>query len=161
MIYRLSQKLAKKIKVEPTIHAPLADNPFLDWTAHIFSAARTQYIMVTNTPSLLSMICYGKEVTDDNLFILRTLSMMKEYLSDDPFTFFFHRIISPHTNRVLFSKSSDRRVIGSMNELIDNAKTHLAEQGLSPFETAQRINSMPMSYLENNTPERSFIRLHL
>ncbi len=161
MIFRLSRKLAKKIKVEPTTLAPQSENPFLDWSAHIFSAGRTQYIIITNTPSLLSMICYGKSVTDDNLFILRTLSMMKEYLSEDPFTFYFPRIISPHTNRVLFSKSSDRSVIGSMNDLILNAKQLLGEENLSPYQAAQQINKMPMSYLNYDTPERAFTKLRL
>ena len=100
-------------------------------------------------------------MTDDNLFVLRALTLMKEYLSEDPFTFFFPRVIEPYTNRVFFSKSADRRVIGSMNDLISNARHHLVQDSLTPFRAAQRINGMPMSFLGMDTPERAFRRLRV
>jgi hypothetical protein len=161
MIFRLSQKLAKKIKIQPVIHADPSPNPFVDWTGHIFIADRMQYIIMTNTASLLSILFQGRGVTDDNLFVLRTLSLMKEYLSEDPFTFFFPRVIEPYTNRVLFSKSVDKRVIGSMNDLISHARLHLAMDGFSTIRTAQRINGMPMSFIGYDTPESAFRRLRL
>ncbi|HNY65246.1 MAG TPA: hypothetical protein PKM41_07380 [Deltaproteobacteria bacterium] len=161
MIFRLSQKLAKKIKVQPVVHADPSPNPYLDWTGHLFTAERSQYIILTNTFSLLSVIFHGRGVTDDNLFVLRALTLMKEYLSEDPFTFFFPRVIEPYTNRVFFSKSADRRVIGSMNDLISNARHHLVQDSLTPFRAAQRINGMPMSFLGMDTPERAFRRLRV
>jgi hypothetical protein len=36
MIIRVTQKLAKKIKVAPAAALPFHKNPFLDWTANIF-----------------------------------------------------------------------------------------------------------------------------
>ena len=161
MIFRLSQKLARKIKIQPTVHADPSPNPYIDWTGHLFTAGRTQYIIITNTASLLSIIFHGRGVTDDNLFVLRTLVLMKEYLWEDPFTFFFPGVIEPYTNRVLFSRSVDKRVIGSMNDLISNARHHLIRDGLSPFKAAQRINEMPMSLLGSDTPGSAFRRLRL
>jgi hypothetical protein len=161
MIFRLSQKLANKIKIQPVVQADPSPNPYIDWTAHLFAAGRMQYIIVTNTASLLSVIFHGRGVTDDNLFVLRAMLLMKEYLCEDPFTFYFRRVIEPYSNRVLFSRSADRRVIGSMNDLIATARHHLAHDGLSPFMAAQRINETPMSLLGNDTPERAFRRLRL
>jgi hypothetical protein len=161
MIFRLSQNLAKKIKVSPAVGAEPSPNPYIDWTGHLFSAGRAQYVMLTNTASLLSLIFHGRGVTDDNLFVMHTLQHMKEYLSEDPFTFFFPRVIEPYANRVLFSRSVDKRVIGSMNDLIANARDHLAGSGLSPFKAAQMINGTPMSLLGFDTPERAFLRLRL
>jgi Domain of unknown function (DUF6933) len=40
MIIRLSQKLAKKIKVTPTRVLSPDANPFADWSAHLFTADR-------------------------------------------------------------------------------------------------------------------------
>ncbi|QDT48902.1 hypothetical protein Pan258_29490 [Symmachiella dynata] len=42
MIIRLSQKLAKKIKADPLVTVPLDENPYADWSAHLFTADRTQ-----------------------------------------------------------------------------------------------------------------------
>lgn len=38
MIFRLSQKLAKKIKEAPSQSLPPDPNPFADWSAHLFTA---------------------------------------------------------------------------------------------------------------------------
>jgi hypothetical protein len=63
MIFRLSQKLATKIK-EVTLPAlPLDDNPFADWSAQLFVADRTQYVLLSNTQSLYSTVIYGKGIT--------------------------------------------------------------------------------------------------
>ncbi len=161
MVFRLSRKLAKWIKIQPGITAPLSGNPFLDWTAHIFFAGKMPYVIVTNTSSLLSIIFSGKGISDDNVFVMRCLSYMKEYLSDEPFTFFFPRIIGPHMDKVLYLRSTDQRVIGSMNDLVRNARVHLIEDGLSPLRASQKINEMPMSYLDYDTPERAFLRSRL
>jgi hypothetical protein len=49
MILRLSQQLCTKIKAGSLETMPLDDNPFAGWTAHLFAADRTQYIIVSNT----------------------------------------------------------------------------------------------------------------
>jgi len=43
MIFRLSQKLNKKIKAGPLKAVPLDDNPYADWSCHLFTADRAQY----------------------------------------------------------------------------------------------------------------------
>ena len=49
MIFRLSQKLNDKIKAGTLPALPLDDNPLADWSAHLFLADRTQYILLSNT----------------------------------------------------------------------------------------------------------------
>ena len=53
MIFRLSQKLRTKIKVGPLGEMPLDENPYADWSCHLFTADRTQYIMLTNTTGVV------------------------------------------------------------------------------------------------------------
>lgn len=57
MIFRLSQKLAKKLKVGALPSLPPDQNPYADWSANLFTADRTQYIILTNTQSLYSRDC--------------------------------------------------------------------------------------------------------
>src|ERR1035437_7502711 len=60
MIFRLSQRHSIKIKVTALTARPLDEAPFTDWSAHLFTANRTQYIIVSNTKSLYSTVLYGK-----------------------------------------------------------------------------------------------------
>ena len=56
MIIRPSKKLSKKLK-EPNLPALApAANPFLDWHARLFTHQRAQYIMVSNSASLFSVL---------------------------------------------------------------------------------------------------------
>ena len=52
MIFRLSQKLNGKLKAGSVPTLPLDLNPFADWSAKLFLADRTQYVLLTNTTSL-------------------------------------------------------------------------------------------------------------
>ena len=56
MIFRLSQKLNAKIKVGALSVVPLDENPYADWSAHLFTVDRTQYIILSNTKSLYSTV---------------------------------------------------------------------------------------------------------
>jgi len=69
MIFRLSQKLAQKIEEAPKVCFPLDPNPFADWSATVFTADRAQYILLTNTPSLYSVVTFGRGVTHDGQFL--------------------------------------------------------------------------------------------
>lgn len=46
MIFRLSQRLAAKLKEGSLPSLPLDENPYADWSAHLFTADRTQYIII-------------------------------------------------------------------------------------------------------------------
>ena len=65
MILRVTAKLGKKIGIDPATRLDRDPNPFTDWTADLFRAGRVQYILVTNTASLYSMLMYGKGIIDD------------------------------------------------------------------------------------------------
>jgi hypothetical protein len=83
MILRLSQKLNTKIKAGTLKALPLDNNPFADWSSHLFKADRTQDILISNTPSLYSCVLYGKGITNDSVFIERVLSSLREFMEDD------------------------------------------------------------------------------
>lgn len=52
MIFRRSQTLNGKIKAGTLPALPLHENPFADWSAALYVAGRTQYILLCNTKSL-------------------------------------------------------------------------------------------------------------
>jgi len=161
MIFRLTQKLAKKIGITPLQSLPLDRNPFADWSAHLFIAQRVQYIIMTNTPSLYSMVMYGRGIPDDNQFVQSALTYMSQFMTDNGLEFLFHRLIAPRTGTISFSKTTDRRVLGSINELVFQAKVLLVENEMSPFEASLFLNETPMSYLGYSNPMQAFKSLSI
>jgi len=159
MIVRVSGKMGKKIHVSPAKSLPADPNPFADWSAHLFTADRVQYILITNTASLYSMVMYGRGITDDSQFLGRITNTMGEFISDDGHTFLFQRLIAPSTACVAFSKPLNRSVTGSMNDLVFQAKVLLIEEEMSPWETSLRLNEVPLSSLKYANPREAFLRL--
>jgi uncharacterized protein DUF6933 len=147
MIFRLSQKLAKKIKVDALASLPLDENPYADWSANLFTADRTQYVIVTNTESLYSVLMYGKGITDDSRFTERALETIREFMLDDGQAFVFQRFVAPASGTVQFAKALNRSVTGSMNELIHFSKLWLADDVISPHDVGFKLNDVLLSAL--------------
>jgi hypothetical protein len=156
MIMRLSAKLGKKIHLSPTETLPADENPFADWSAHLFTADRTQYILMTNTVSLYSMVMFGKGISHDGVFLDRVIGYMSEFFRDDGHAFLYKRLIVPSTGLVQFSKALNKSVIGSMNDLVSQAKRYLLDPTLSPFQVSCELNRMPMSILAYANPREAF-----
>jgi hypothetical protein len=134
-------------------------SPYADWSAHLFTADRTQYIIVTNTASLYSAVMYGRGVTDDCILIQRIGSFLREVMDDDGLKFLYRRFVAPSFARVSLSNALNRAVIGSMNDLVRQAKCYLIENDLSPYDTSFRLNETPMSMIDYAFPKEAFKRL--
>jgi hypothetical protein len=149
MIIRLTQKLATKLKAGSLTALPLEANPLVDWSAHLFVAGRTQYILLSNTKSLYSLVLPGKGITDDSEFIERALGSIRAFMEEAGQGAAFERLIAPASASVRFAKALDRSVTGSMNDLVKHATFWLAEGELSPDEVGVRLNGIPMSALKS------------
>ena len=149
MIFRLSQKLSTKIKAGKLSEMPLDENPYADWSASLFAAGRTQYVILSNTPSLYSCVMFGKGITNDCLFVERALSSIREFMEDDGQQFVYRRFIAPDSGTFSFAKGLNRSVTGSMNELITAAQMHLVEEDMAPHEVGFIINGILLSALRN------------
>ena len=146
MIFRLSQKLAKKLKTGATDTLPLDENPYGDWSAHLCTVGGTQYIIVANTKSLYSVVMFGSGITNDSQFIERALSAIRKFMEDDGQEFVYRRFIAPASSAVQFGKALNRSVTGSMNELIHFAKLLLTED-MSPHDVGFKLNDVLLSAL--------------
>ncbi len=161
MIIRVSAKISKKIHFTPQLSLPADSNPFADWSTHLFTADRTQYILITNSASLYSMVMYGRDITTDFQFLDQITDYMGEFIRDDGHRFIFERLIAPSMDTISFSKALNRAVTGSMNDLIMQAKIYLANRPLSPHDVSLRLNDAPMSYLDYDRPKRAFRSLKI
>ncbi len=147
MILRLSQKLNTKIKAGKLTDMPLDENPYADWSCHLFTADRTQYIIMSNTKSLYSCVMFGKGIADDSRFIERALSTIREFMEDDGQAFVYQRFIASASSTVSFATALNRSVTGSMNELINHATSWLIEGEMSPHDVGFKLNDILLSTL--------------
>ena len=165
MILRLSQKLNTKIKAGTLKPMPLDENPYADWSCHLFAVDRTQYILVSNTQSLYSCVLYGKGITNDYPFIQRVLSSLREFMADDGQAFIYQKFVAPHSATVSFAKALDHSVTASMNELIRFAIAWLEGGDVAPHDLGFHLNDVLLSALATSdsdkygTPNEAFKRL--
>ena len=154
MTFRLSQKLNAKIKIGTLRARPLDENPFADWSSHLFVADRTQYVIVSNTKSLYSTVMYGKGITNDRQFIDRAFSSVREFMEEDGQAFLYHQFVAPSGGTIRFAKALDRVVTGSIKELVGHATAMLVEGELSPFDVGFKLNDMWLSAIASNGSEK-------
>ena len=154
MILRLSQKLYTKIKVGSLTTMPLDDNPFADWSAHLFVADRTPYVIVSNTKSLYSTVLFGKGIRNDSHLIERALGSIREFMEDDGQAFVYHRFIAPARGTVSVAKALNRSVTGSVNDLIRFAAALLFESELSPHEVGFKLNDILLSAIASSKSDK-------
>jgi len=161
MIMRVTARLGKRIGHVPAQVLPPASNPFTDWSAHVFPAGRTQYIIIANTVSLYSVLMHGEGVTDNSVFLKRAMASLLDTLRSDGFGFIFERLIVPDAFKVFLSKSLNRSVTGSMGDLVYQAKCCFGRESITPFEMSFRLNGTPLSRLGHKSPREAFHRLKI
>ena len=136
-------------------------NPYTDWSAHLFTAERVQYVLITNTISLYSRVIFGRGITDAGAFLERAISSLSELLENDGFRFIRDRVFIPYASSFSFSKALNRSVIGSMNELVMYAQTILISEEISPYDLSFILNDMRLSKIEYGTPHQAFEKMEL
>ncbi|ABC76924.1 DUF6933 domain-containing protein [Syntrophus aciditrophicus] len=153
--------MARKIGVTPSLALPSdkEKNALIYWSANLFKAKHTQYMILRNTASLYSMVMYGRGITNEKQFVQETLSTMKEFITLDGNEMFFNMINELEDKNVLLSKMTDRRVTGSINNLIFQTKFHLLHDRKSSLEAPFRLNESSMSYLSYKSPKDEFLKL--
>jgi hypothetical protein len=148
LIFRVTRKLASKIKTAPVEALPAHDDPLLDWTANLFRLSRWQCLILTNSASLYSVIFPGRGITNEQAFVGRGLKSLRDSLFLDGMLDVFETMIAPAADSVSFCKASDRSVLGSINELVFQATCDFLETGYPLVLVNRRINRIPMSRLK-------------
>jgi phosphoribosyl-ATP pyrophosphohydrolase len=121
--------------------------------------------ILTNTHSLFSVVTHGAGLTSEAAFIRRALEAIREKLRESGREFAWERQIEPAVMSVRFARLADRRVMGSMNDLIYMAKVYMEDRDMSPRELSARLNETPLSLLWKRgpagSPERAFDQMGL
>jgi len=161
MIIRLTVKLAQKIGLDPLPAVPYdkGRNPLLDWHAHLFTVQRTHYILATNSATLYSLVMPGRGITTGRQFSQALSDGLQDFLAGQGHqSHALISLLSPDMG-ASFAKITDRRVLGSMNDLIFQSKIRLGEGQQTPFAVSYYLNETPMSYLKYRSPKDLFQEL--
>jgi hypothetical protein len=157
MIIRFSKMLSDKIHESDLSVVSSAENPYLDWHAHIFRHRRAQYIMVSNSKSLFSIFMHVAGVTNFQRFFERMRDILRDTLHDIGADLIYQRIIAPNTGSILLAKAQDKRIISSMNDHIGFAKAILDDEEISPYDLSFRINENILTIIKYATPKEAFL----
>jgi hypothetical protein len=158
LVFRCTDKVTQKINGYRNDDSEVS-HPFLDWTIHLFRANRVQYLIYTNTASLLSFVSYGSGITDDTALIKDAISTIRDGLKSAGLIGRYEKYIGPSVGAVVFTKTNSRVVLGSMNDLIHSAKWLIENRDHSPFSVSMEINQMPMKAIKYDSPLESFKKL--
>lgn len=161
MIIRFTEKLSKKLKIGPITKVLRDPGPFLEWYANLFTANRTQFILVTEAKSLLSVVIYGRGVVDDNVFISHFLSFLREYLDEKGHRLIFEQIIGPNSVQITLSKTVSKSILGSMNDMVGMSKFMSQRKDVSPMCLTEFINRTPFKAIDYKSPLKAFGNLRV
>lgn len=159
MIFRITQRLARKLKVTPPAALPPHENPFLDWTANLFMVSRWQCIILTNSPSLYSVVIAGKGVPNEKALVECGMKALCNTMMLDGIVTIFDTEIAPALESASFCKAGDRSVLASMNQLVYQAKCDLMEIGHPLPLVNHRLNRTIMLTLKYLYPVEEFAAL--
>jgi len=152
MIFRLTRRLAAKLGVEPVPSLPSAGNPLHDWTGHLFVAGSRQYIIVTNSVTLYSVVMHGGGCRNAGTFVGAFMGELSGVLDRDGLGLLSSRLIPDLSKNLVFCRASDRRVLGSINDFVFGAKVYIIEAGLPLLEVSRRLNQTPMRLIKHSGP---------
>jgi hypothetical protein len=110
-------------------------------------------MLLTNTPSLYSMLMYSKGITDSDIFLKESRNMMRVFMSADGIAPFFNRFIETYSTKAAYIKFSNRAVNLSMEELISRAKFYLEFEEMSIFDVSFELNKIQMPLIKHIYPE--------
>ncbi len=159
MIFRLSQKVAAKIK-EPNLQTMPPDvDPFADWHVGMFIHERLQYLIFVNSASLFTVVLRGAGVKDFELLYVSFRSAMLDVLKEAGAPHLFDRIFNTENRDIIAARATDRRIIGSMNEQAKMAWFGL-DDGRTMDDLINWLNEIPMSLLKKHyIPKSAFLSL--
>lgn len=161
MIIRFTDKLSKKLKLGKISRIEKYPGPFLEWYAHLFSIQRTQYILVAEATSLYTVIMYGRGVVDDNTFLKHFFSFLRENLEEIEGRMIYERIIAPNSARITLSKTINKSVLGSINEMVNISKIVVESEDMSPFDLSDYLNNTLFKFINYKSPLAAFKSMKL
>ncbi|NBB90502.1 MAG: hypothetical protein GVY23_04760 [Spirochaetes bacterium] len=157
MIIRCTQKVARKIKVELPDSSP--ESTESEWYTNLFRHRGEQFLVFTESTTLLSVVVRGRGITSKQSFLRSFEAAVDDYCRNRAMASVLGAEIAFRPNEAEFHKTNNRRILGSMNDLIYSAKVQLEMHERSLLDLSDRLNETPMSYLGYSNPMKQVVSL--
>lgn len=161
MIIHITQKLQQKLHVPTATAFPIAGQPHLCWYANLFRANRQQYLLTTNAATLYTVVFYGRGIKDDVTYGRAFKEALEQQLVSDNLGGVFQDLIAPCMENLVFVKTADRSVLGSMNDMAQ-ILTRLLERKdpeIGLLRLGAYVNEVPFKVIHYRNPRKTFAEL--
>jgi len=142
MIFRITQKLNTILKAGDLASQPQIEDPFADWSANFFIVDRRRYIVVSNTTTLYTVLLEGKGITNGRKFAEQFKTTLQTFMREDGLEAAYQERIEPSFQSATFAKSLNRKVTGSLCELVQYARFILSDGNDTPYTLGFRLNDL-------------------
>lgn len=156
MILRLSDTLARKLKVRPDSLHPLNANAFADWSLHLVHARRKQFVLAANTRSLYATIAPLEGVVAPNVLEARVFAHVRSYMEADGLVFFYRRLVDNTQEETVYSRPLNPQSMAALRDMGELVEYYLTEEAMELDEAAHKINETPLSVLRHKSPRDTF-----
>lgn len=128
MIIRCTQKLLAELKIKPTQEESALDS-FWNCHANLFRIERHKCVIITNDLTLFTIfITYLKKSEFESFQMVISQHVFKNLLQENIPQPQIEAVLSECEN-ISYQKTSNRRVLGSMNELIKQLEYFISSEG--------------------------------
>lgn len=152
MIVRCTRKLAVEIGLRPQdlSQSSAAPHFFEDWHANLLRIDHRKCLLLTDSKTLFTFLVPGIRRRD----LIRFRDLLRAHLAETLFSHSIDLTLVPalrEISGVVFARTNDRRVLGSMNEYASLYKCYIADMGGLRYtdirELNKKMNETPMGTL--------------
>ena len=146
-LIRCTQKLLKEMRVQPTEVIPEFE-VIGDWHANLLRLERRKCVLFTNSQTLYSIFIPGWQRPDfDNFDEIFRQALFRRLRIEGFSQAHIEKVLEEHQT-ICFSKTNNRSVLGSMNDLAFQIQTHIEISGglaYTDFDNLNhKLNRIPM-----------------
>ena len=157
MIIKITSKLSKKLNISLSLIEGENEPSINNWYANLFTFKRTQYILITNEKTLFSFVLAGKGILNNTLFVKKISLQLKQMLEDYNLSFVWEKHFVYEFSTINFSKTTNRKVLGTMNEIIFHAQIILWKKEITLYDLSFELNTLIYSLIEYKKPVEAFM----
>ncbi len=154
MIIRCTQKLLKELKLKP--EDEVADNFLESWHANLFYIERRKCVLVTNDSTLFTIFIPSLKKPDFKTFPFIFGQQVFKNLIQEEIPQELIEVVLSACEKITYSKTNNRSVLGSMNEQKMMLEHIIYSQGGLPhadlYEIHHELNRNILSAIDYNYP---------
>ena len=152
MRIRCTLRLAAKIKALLPDESDELSLP-TEWYANLIRHEGTQFIIAMNSGTLATVLFRGKGIISSIDLADALSSTASRMFKRNGWTFALGRFVDTDQRNLEILPTNDKRILGSLTEMIRLIKGHLEYGDRDIDAIADKVNQAPMSYIDHKAPK--------